>query len=245
MIISLTLQPDLVNTSVGKLEPRHSLLGVFFCGPMHKGGNMKDFSLTKNLETIFASKTAIFALIALVVFVFVFIRIKKIKFTPKLITMVGLAVALSIVLGMLKIYKMPQGGSITLGSMVPVILMAIFYGPEVGFLTGFLVGLLNLFIDPYILHPIQVLFDYPLPYMALGLAGYFKNNKYVGTVVGILGRYVFHILSGVIFFSSYAGGQNPVIYSMIYNISYLGPDALVCFIIMSLLPIKELAKRAA
>jgi thiamine transporter len=206
---------------------------------------MEGFSLSKNLETIFASKTAIFAMIALVIFIFLFIKIRQIKFTPKIISMVGLAVALSTVLSMLKLYKMPQGGSITLGSMVPIILMAIFYGPEVGFLTGFLVGVMGLFIDPYILHPIQVLFDYPLPFMALGLAGYFKNNKYVGTVVGILGRYIFHILSGVIFFASYAGNQNPLIYSIIYNISYLGPDAIVCFVIMSLLPIKELAKRAA
>lgn len=199
----------------------------------------------KNLETVFASKTAVFALLALLILIFAFIKIKKIKFTPKLIAMVGLAVALSTVLGILKIYKMPQGGSVTLGSMVPVLLMGIFYGPEVGFLTGFLVGILNLFIDPYILHPVQVLFDYPLPYMALGLSGYFKNNKYVGTVVGILGRYIFHILSGVIFFASYAGNQNPLIYSAVYNITYLGPDALVCFIIMSILPIKVLAKRAA
>lgn len=204
---------------------------------------MKDFSLIKNIETIIGSKTAIFSLIALVFFIFLFIKIKNIKFTPKIIAMVGLAVALSAVLGIFKIYKMPQGGSITLGSMVPVILMALFYGPEVGFLTGFLVGLLNLFIDPYILHPIQVLFDYPLPYMALGLAGYFKNNKYLGTVIGILGRYVFHIMSGVIFFSEYAGTQNPLIYSAIYNLTYLGPDAIVCFVIMSLLPLKELYKR--
>lgn len=199
----------------------------------------------ENLKTILASKSAIFALLALLILVFAFIKIKKITFTPKLIAMVGLAVALSTVLGILKIYKMPQGGSITLGSMVPVILMGIFYGPEVGLLTGFLVGLMNLFIDPYILTPVQVLFDYPLPYMALGLSGYFKNNKYVGTVVGILGRYIFHILSGVIFFSEYAGNQNPIIYSILYNLTYIGPDALVCFVIMSILPVKMLAKSAA
>ena len=50
-------------------------------------------------------------------------------------------------------------------------LIAFAYGPEVGFLAGFAYGILNLLLNPYILHPVQVLFDYPLPFMALGLWG--------------------------------------------------------------------------
>ena len=86
--------------------------------------------------------------------------------------------ALATILDMFKLTKLPNGGSVTLGAMVPIILMALLYGPEVGFLTGFLYGLIKLILGPYILHPLQVLFDYPLPFMALGLAGYFKTTKF-------------------------------------------------------------------
>lgn len=61
--------------------------------------------------------------------------------------------------------------------MVPILLLTFAYGKEIGFLTGFLYGLISLITDPFILHPIQMLFDYPLPYLAIGLAGYFRNNK--------------------------------------------------------------------
>ncbi|MFA9397269.1 MAG: energy-coupled thiamine transporter ThiT [Clostridiaceae bacterium] len=197
-------------------------------------------SILTNLSEVFGSISTVFAIVALILFIIVFIKMKKIKFTTKMIAQVGIAVALATVLGLFKVFQMPQGGSITIGSMVPVILIALFYGPEVGFLTGFLVGLINLIISPYILHPVQVLFDYPLPFMALGLAGYFKNNKYLATVVAILGRYLCHIISGVVFFSEYAGTQNPIIYSILYNLTYLAPDAIVCFVIMALLPLSHL-----
>ena len=36
------------------------------------------------------------------------------------------------------------------------------------------------------------------------------------------------VLSGAVFFAEYAGEQNAWIYSLVYNISYLGPDCLVC-----------------
>ena len=60
---------------------------------------------------------------------------------------------------------MPQGGSITCGAMLPLLFIAYRYGPGIGCLTGFLYGLINILQDPFILHPLQVLFDYPLPYM--------------------------------------------------------------------------------
>jgi thiamine transporter len=46
---------------------------------------------------------------------------------------------------------------------------------------------------------------------------------------GIL-RYLIHVISGVLFFAEYAGGENVWAYSLIYNLSYLGPSLLASLI---------------
>lgn len=193
---------------------------------------------SKFLE-VFKSPSTLIALFAVVVLIVVLLKTKKIKFTPRLLTLMAITVALSTVLSTITIYRMPQGGSITLGSMVPIILLSLIYGPEVGFLTGFVYGLINLITNPYILHPIQVLLDYPLPFMMLGMAGYFKNI-YVGGTVAIASRFVCHVLSGVVFFAEYAGTQNPLIYSIGYNGSFILPELIITVVVLALLPVKKL-----
>lgn len=201
--------------------------------------------LSKNILEVFSNPTTIAALLGVILLIFVLIRVRKVKFTTKIITQIGIALALSTVLSFLKIYQLPQGGSVTLGAMVPILLIALFYGPEMGFLTGFLYGLISLMIDPYILHPVQVLFDYPLPFMALGIIGFFKNKWLLGTIIAVFARFLCHFISGVVFFASYAPkGTSPVIYSIIYNGSFLIIDAIICIIIMSILPIKRLYRIA-
>ena len=98
----------------------------------------------------------------------------------------------------------------------------------------------------------QVLFDYPLAFGALGLSGFFSNRKFglqIGYIVGVLGRFVFSTLSGVIFFAAYAPeGMNPWVYSTQYQGSYLGTEAIVTLIIISLPPFTRalnLVKRQA
>ena len=157
------------------------------------------------------------------------------------ICQIGVMLALATVLKMCRIYHFPQGGSVTIGSMVPILLMAIFYGPEIGFLTGGLYGIITLIMDPYILHPTQVLFDYPLPFLILGIAGYFKNNKLLGCGIAIFMKYICHVISGVVFFASYAPeGTSPLIYSFTVNASVVGPDGIICLLIIGLLPIERL-----
>jgi len=128
------------------------------------------------LETAFSDKIAmileqpasIFALLGLITLTLAFGYIKKIKMNTQMIVHIGLMLALTVILHNFRLYHMPQGGSVTLGAMIPLLLIAFRYGPVGGYLGGFVYGLINLIQDPYILHPIQVLFDYPLPYMALG-----------------------------------------------------------------------------
>ena len=195
----------------------------------------------QNIQDIIASPMSIITLIGFVLLLIVLVKAKKINFTPELIARIGIALALATILKMLRLYHFPQGGSITLGSMIPILLIAFMYGPEVGCLTGFLYGMITFILDPYIMHPVQVLFDYPLPFMALGLAGYFKNNRWFGTSIAIFVRFICHFISGVAFFGSFAPkGVSPIIYSLTVNGPMIGVEGIICLIILAALPIERI-----
>jgi thiamine transporter len=115
--------------------------------------------------------------------------------------------------------------------MVPLILLALRQGPFVGIVAGAAYGLLDLAIEPFIVHPVQVLFDYPLAFGVLGLAGFFAptvKDAILGTIVAVLARFLCHFVSGIVFFTSYAPeGWNPYLYSAAYNLAYLIPSLAV------------------
>lgn len=200
-------------------------------------------SLKENALTIIKNPTSILALVGVLLIILFLMKTRKVKLNPKTLSVIGVSLGLATVLKLFRIYHLPQGGSITVGSMIPILLVAFFYGPETGFLTGFLYGILTLILDPYILHPVQVLFDYPLPFMALGLAGYFPNRKILGSTVAIFGRFICHLVSGVVFFGSFApDGISPFVYSLTVNGLFMAVEGGVCIAIMSLLPVKNLRK---
>ena len=155
----------------------------------------------------------------------------------------GILIALSFVLGMVKIIPMPYGGSITLFSMLAATLTGYFCGPKWGLTSGVALGLLNLIIDPVILFPLQVILDYVLAFGCLGLSGFFSNKKnglYIGYVVSILGRFACSFLSGFLFFGEYAPeGMNPIWYSFLYNIFYIGGEGVLTLIVLALPPVKN------
>jgi thiamine transporter len=157
---------------------------------------------------------------------------------PRVLTEAALAIALAFVLGLIKVFQMPFGGSISL-DMVPLILLALRQGPFVGIVTGAAYGLLNLAIEPFIVHPVQVLLDYPLAFGALGLAGFFQptvRGAILGTVVAVLARFICHFISGVVYFASYAPeGWNVYIYSAAYNAAYLIPSLIVAVVVVLVL----------
>lgn len=174
----------------------------------------------------------------------VLIRVRKIEINSQMLARMGIALALSSILGMIRLYHFPQGGSVTPGSLVPIILIAFMYGPEIGMLTGFVYGILSLFMDPFIVSPVQVLFDYPLPFMMIGIAGYFNKNRPLGVIIATLGRFVCHVISGVAFFSMYAPeGMSPLMYSISVNSLVTGPDGLICLILILALPIDLIIKQ--
>lgn len=202
-------------------------------------------TLKEGFTEIFNSPLSLATLIGVTILILAFIRFKKINLNTKVMARIGIALALATILHLIKIVDLPNGaGSINLGSMVPILIIAFMYGPEIGMLTGFLFGIIYLIISPYILHPIQVLFDYPLPYMAVGLAGFFKNNKLIGATFGMFIEFIFHFISGVLFFGQFAPeGWSPILYSFIMNGSVVGGNLLVVLVILSLIPISRLVNK--
>jgi len=152
----------------------------------------------------------------------------------RLIAEVGVTIALAAVLHQIKLWEMPQGGSITLGTMVPLFILAMRRGPRVGFLAGALYGILEGWVlsgGKFFYHPVQVILDYPLAFGLLGLAGFFPKTPAFGVVVGSLARYACHVASGIVFFGQYAKGQPVVQYSLGYNAVYLGPEFLISIVL--------------
>jgi len=138
---------------------------------------------------------------------------------------------------------LPQGGSITIASMVPLLWFALRRGLRWGVEAGIVYGLVHMVISGDIYYPTQILLDYPLAFGALGLAGAFQNHPVVGVGVGICGRFICHFVSGVIFFGEYAWeGWNVIAYSAAYNASYLVPEFIVSAIIIFTLLKTDLLK---
>lgn len=190
--------------------------------------------------------TSLATLIGLVILILALMKFKKIKLDPKIMARIGIALALATILHFIKIVDLPNGaGSINLGSMVPILIIAFMYGPEIGMLTGFLFGVIYLIISPYILHPIQVLFDYPLPFMAVGLAGFFKNKKLIGATFAMFIRFIFHFISGVLFFGQFAPeGWSPLLYSFVVNGSVVGGNLVVILVILALVPVTKIVEKS-
>jgi thiamine transporter len=158
-----------------------------------------------------------------------------------LVAEIGLSVALSVVLGMLKVWQMPQGGDISL-AMLPLIILALRRGVGPGLVAGALYGVLDASLNPFIVHWAQYILDYPLAYALVGLSGVVARSLraqtadptrivrliITGAAIGATARYVAHTLSGVIFFAEYAGpGQPVLLYSAGYN-SFVLLSAVAC-----------------
>ena len=165
------------------------------------------------------------------------------KMSAKQLTFCAVAMALALVTSFIKVASLPMGGSITLFSMFFMCFIGYLYGPKIGIMTGVAYGILQLIIEPYIYAPLQVLLDYPLAFGALGLSGFFSKKKFgltTGVIVGILGRYICHVISGYVFFASYAPeGMNPMIYTLGYNATYIVPEMIATVIILMLPPVKN------
>lgn len=166
------------------------------------------------------------------------------KINAKHIALAAMAMALAVVTSMIKVIKLPMGGSATLFSMLFIVLIGYWYGIKTGLTTSLAYGVLQLLLDPYILNIPQVLLDYILGFGALGLSGFFSKSKHglvKGYIVGVIGRFICSFLSGWIFFAVYTPEffNSAVLYSIVYNGSYIGLEAVITLIVISLPPVNK------
>ncbi len=156
--------------------------------------------------------------------------------STRVIAEISIFTALATALSFITFVVFPQGGSVTLGSMVPILWLSLRRGPKIGLFTGALYGVVQLVILPYAYNPLQVLFDYPFAFGCLGLAGFFKKWPVLGVTIGITGRFVMHFISGAVWFAPmFAPDLNPIVYSAVYNASYLIPEMVISVFIIYLL----------
>lgn len=201
----------------------------------------------EQLQTFFSSTAGKVLVIAIIIVVLALIlKGNKKEEKPvdvKALTISSLLIALSVILGNIKIFEMPQGGSITLMSILPIVLCGYLLGTKRGVLAGICVGLLNLIFGPYIIHPVQLFLDYPIAYGALGLSGLVSNSKNgltKGYLIGLAGRYICAFLSGWIFFGAYAPESfNAVTWSLWYNFTYLAAEGILTIIIINIPSVKK------
>lgn len=178
--------------------------------------------------------------IATVVVIFllliVIMRLSGKKNSVAVMVKTAILIAVTFVLNRITIFRMPQGGSITLLGMLPLFLVGYFFGPRQGILAGMAYGLLDLLVNPSVIHPVQLFMDYPLGFGAIGVGALLrdtKNGLITGYVVGAFGRYLVVTLSGIIFWGMYAAeGFNAVSWSLFYNMTYILPEAVITVIVL-------------
>ena len=210
-------------------------MSKFFAFPTKNSWDEDVFQLTT------AGIITVVVLIVALIAIALFIRSRKESkpLSTKQLVFSAAAMALSIVTSMIKFFDLPMGGSITLFSMLFIVLIGYWYGPTVGIMTAVAYGLLQFVIEPVFYSVPQMIVDYPLAFGALGLSGFFQNSKHgliKGYIMGVLGRYVFAFLSGLLFFAAYAegSGMSAPVYSLAYNGFYLIPEAIVTLIIIAI-----------
>nr|MBO4517453.1 energy-coupled thiamine transporter ThiT [Clostridia bacterium] len=174
---------------------------------------------------------------AIAVPTFFFGKDKGTASTTKSISFAGVSIALSFALSYIKLFSLPQGGSITLASMLPLIIYAYMFGARKGVFAGVIYGVLQCLQSPQIYQPMQVLLDYPIAFGALGIAGIVKNLKFLkvpiakfvfGASLACIARYAAHFLSGYYVFSSWAmEGYTALTWSLVYNLYVIAELAIV------------------
>lgn len=165
------------------------------------------------------------------------------QWSARTIAYAALAIALSFVLSCFRLYRMPQGGSVTPGSMLPIMLFSAAFGMGPGLLAGLAYGVLQYLQGGYFLNVWQFALDYLLAFSALGLAGVARHlpkawGLYAAMALAALGRALSAALAGYMFWNTAFWP------SLVYNGTYLIPDTLVCMLLAAFIakPVMRILK---
>lgn len=199
-------------------------LAVYFSGGTAEDNNGAVITTTEN-AMLYVSAAALIAVIA-VIAVFTGRSFKN-GYDSKSIAYAAVCIAASFALSYIKFFQMPQGGSVTLVSLLPLMIYSYMFGVKKGVAAGAVYGILQAVQDPFIIHPAQFFLDYPIAFAAAGLAGVFARFKQLdklpqvqfalGAVAATVLRFASHVLAGVFAFSEYSTLDNVWAYSMAYN----------------------------
>lgn len=154
-------------------------------------------------------------------------------------------VALAQIVGYLKLFSLPNGGSITV-AMLPMFIYCTRWGFGPGCLAAFSLGLLQVLLDgAYAWGWQSILGDYLLAYGALSVSGLFHRQKrgfFTGIAAGSLARFLIAWVVGAVVWGEYMPDSffgmtmtSPWFYSAIYNGSYICLSMLLCFAVGFLL----------
>ena len=166
----------------------------------------------------------------------------------------AIMLALATILSEIPVIEFPFGGSVTIFSQVPMVVVAYRYGLKWGVFSGLCMGVIQMlfglgnfaYVSGIVAYLILIFADYILAFGALGLSGMFKNKvknqalaiSFGAIVVSII-RFVCHFVSGVTIWADYADGFASVWkYSLTYNAGYMVPELIVtvvgCAVIASI-----------
>lgn len=164
----------------------------------------------------------------------------------------AMMIAMAVVLSLIKVYEFPQGGSVTLASMAPIVLVSYRHGVKWGLGAAFVYSLLQLILPPgfypppaktFIAFAGVVLLDYTIAFTVLGTAAFFgkpfKNRVLsgaAGAVAVTVLRLVCHFLSGILVWNSFAPEGTPVwLYSLGYNGTYMLWEIIITAVVTAVL----------
>jgi len=156
------------------------------------------------------------------------------KWSARMISYGAISIALSFVLSCIRLFRMPQGGSVTPGSMLPIMLFAASFGVGPGLLAGLTYGVLQYLQGGWFANVWQFSLDYLLAFAALGLAGLAKHlpktwGLYAAMAIAALARALSATLAGIVFWDTAPWA------SLVYNGTYLIPDTLICMLLALLI----------
>ena len=176
-------------------------------------------------------------------------KVRSSSSAVKRLAFCSMCIALAAVTSMIKVFEFSYGGSVTLCSMLFAMLPAWIYGAPTGFLCGLVYGLVQFLLGPYFLTLPQFLFDYIFAFMIMGAAGFLNKKKYgliIGYIVAVTGRWIMATIAGLIWYSlgsTIWAGWAPLPYSMVYNIIYIGAEAILTLVILSVPAVRSALKR--
>lgn len=183
-----------------------------------KGVDIAPWQLVLLVVVFLAIAAAVFAAVTIVGKK----RGKQFERSTRDLTYGAICLAASYALSFISIYSLPNGGTITPASALPLLIYCYYFGFRKSLVVAVAYSLLQLVQKPYIVSPYSAVFDYLLPFAAFSLAGVFSFSPkayaavlekkkpllaahgrfFIGVSLYFVVRYVSHVLAGVLFWAN-------------------------------------------